>query len=92
MVDSVRHLQKFEGTMAKYVSNMEFFVYAAEQACPRSSDVQLRHFYSSSFELSCTLLDVPHECPMRDYNAFCKLPKYRRLVGEHVKQDDVEAQ
>jgi len=89
MTDSVRHLQKWEDTMTRYIGNMEFNVYAAEQHCPRSSDVQLRHFYSSSFELQCTLLDVPHECPMRDYNAFCKLPKYRRLVGDHVKQDDV---
>jgi len=87
--DSARHLQRWEDTMERYVGNMEFNIYASEQHCPRSTDVKKRHFYSGSFELSCTLLDVPHECPMRDYNAFCKLPKYRRLVGDHVKQDDV---
>jgi hypothetical protein len=88
--DSVRHLQSFTDTMARDLGYMKFYLYAAEQHCPRSVDVKKRHFYSGSFELSCSLLDVPHECPMRDYNAFCKLPKYRRLAGDHVKQDDAE--
>jgi hypothetical protein len=87
--DSARHLQRWEDTMERYVGNMEFNIYASEQHCPRSTDVKKRHFYSGSFELSCTLLDVPHECPMRNYNAFCKIPKYRSLIGDHVKKDDV---
>ncbi|MDD4137943.1 MAG: hypothetical protein PHT99_08655 [Methanoregula sp.] len=74
--------------MRRLHGEIERLVYAAEQRCPCPDDLKKNHFQPSYNELSCTLLDVPFECPMRDYNALCNLPKMRRMLGDHVQQDD----
>lgn len=87
---SVRSQRSFQEHMRTLYQNIDTLVYAAEHTCPRSNDLKKKHFSVPHPELSCTLLDVPMECPMRDYNALCKIPKLRRLIGDHFPQDDIK--
>lgn len=83
-----RDSMAFRDKMAKYHAAMETALYAAEQNCPLSEEVELRYLHPHIGDLSCTYQDVPFECPYRDYNALCTIPRLRRLIGDHVQQHD----
>jgi hypothetical protein len=82
MVDSVRHLQRVEDTMAKYHGQLDFYIYAAEIACPTTD----RGSICQNKKLKCpfkSLMFANGELYV------CRLRSMRVLMGEHVKQDDV---
>jgi hypothetical protein len=73
---SVRHLQSFTDTMARYHGDIERLVYAAEILCQIS--------YADRNEIGrCQYPFVPDGEPHR-----CPLNKIRDEIGDHVKQDD----
>jgi hypothetical protein len=79
--DSARHLQTFTDTMRKYHGNLEFYIYAAEQACPTPNRGSICHHKE-------------RVCPFKalvwtgtDLHV-CRLRGVRTLIGDHVKQDD----
>jgi hypothetical protein len=76
--NSVRHLQSFPDTMARYHGDIERLVYAAEILCP--------HGYADRNKIGrCQCPFVPDGAPHR-----CPLNKIRDAIGDHVKQDDAE--
>ena len=80
MVDSARHLQRWEDTMAKYHGQIEFFIYASEIHCPTTNRGSICHHKEKvcPFKAKFTTgLDV------------CRLRSIRVLIGDHIKQDDV---
>jgi hypothetical protein len=73
MVDSARHLQRFEDTLAKYYGEIERLVYAAEIACPYTGDIG-------------AIQKCRKPCTFR--TSWCTLYTIRKTLGDHVKQDD----
>jgi hypothetical protein len=70
---SVRHLQSFTDTMARYHGNLEFYLYAAEQNCPHTGDIG-------------AIQKCREPCSFR--TSWCTLYTNRKTIGDHVKLDD----
>jgi hypothetical protein len=77
--DSVRHLQSFTDTMARYHGDIERLVFAGEVAC---------------HEMGGDRFNCPagRKCPFKIYILHkendCLLNVLRDKLGDHVKQDD----
>lgn len=83
MTDSARHLQRFEDTMVKYHGQLDFYIYAAEIACPTTNRGGICHHKDSV---------CPFKAKMFANGELhvCRLRSLRALIGDRVKQDDVE--
>jgi hypothetical protein len=77
MPDSVRHLQKFEDSMKRYLGDIDRAVYSAEILCTQTPEGRRR-----IGRCDCPFVPdhEPHICP---------LVKLRELIGDHVKQDPI---
>jgi len=79
--DSVRHLQTFADTMARYHGDIEGLVYASEILCLNPNRGSI-----------CNHKD--RVCPWKSKMFangeldVCRLRSIRVLIGDHVKQDD----
>jgi len=79
--DSVRHLQSFTDTMARYHGDIERLVYASEILCPSPDRGSICHHKE-------------HLCPWKSKMFangeldVCRLRSIRVLIGDHVTQDD----
>jgi hypothetical protein len=77
MPDSVRHLQKFEEAMTRYLGDIDRTIYAAEMLCPQSPESRKR---IGSCLCPFVPIGKPHICP---------LVKLREIIGDHVQQDPI---
>ena len=89
MTDEPPHTRSLRDKLLRYRGEIDNALYKAEIACPAPDALKKKHFSFPNPDLSCTLLDYPEECPFRDYNALCKIPRLRRLTGEHVEHHDI---
>jgi hypothetical protein len=81
MPDSVRHLQKFEDSMKRYLGDIDRAVYSAEILC------------SMPHKGAVCLVAYNTVCPFRVASScnifFCRIYSFRTLLGDHVKQDPI---
>ena len=87
---------KFAEKMKKYLGEMEFNLYAAEQTCPIPNQdcwmIDGENITNNSLCDGCPARDFFDETDIGDTGFFeCKIQMIRRWIGDHIIQHDTEA-